>query len=280
MVLCIDMSIDKLFNKGAGIVIGALHLSPSPDYPDSIPYEKSLKNALFDAHALEAGGADAIIYENNYDIPHLESVSPTTKDFLTKIGKAIKSSVTIPVGISVLWNDYKTALEVAKELELSFIRIPVFVDTVKTKYGIFSGNPQEVLEFRKSINAEHVALFTDIHVKHSEILSTDTIEESAQKAIAAGADALIVTGKWTGDAPDLTELKRLRTTVGTFPILCGSGVDAQNINHLFEYANGAIVSTSLKEESSTEHTENVRPYESRIATIKVTNLIKHNSLNH
>ncbi len=175
--------------------------------------------------------------------------------------------------MSVLWNDYKAALTIAKSINASFIRIPVFVDKVKTSYGIIEESPEKILEFRKSIDAEDIMLFTDIHVKHSEILSPYSITESAQRAVTAGADALIVTGQWTGSAPDLTQLREVREQVGDFPIFCGSGVDATNIGELFEYASGAIVSTSLKEGGEQAGEVNVKGYQQRISSDKVKELL-------
>lgn len=190
-----------------------------------------------------------------------------------RIGKEIRSATALPVGISVLWNDYKTALSIAKALDLRFVRIPVFVDKVKTSYGIIEGRAEDVINFRKSIKAESVAIFTDIHVKHSEILSKYSIVESAKLAIEKGSDALIVTGKWTGNAPETDKIRDVRKSVGGFPILCGSGVNVNNVNDLFKEANGAIISTSLKEGVNDKKEINVKSYEARIDKSKVKKLV-------
>lgn len=264
----------KIFNKEQGVVIGALHFPPLLGFSEFPGLEIARANALKDLEAFKKGGVDAIIFENNYDIPHTEFVGPEIGASMVLLGAEIKKATTLPVGISVLWNDYKTALSIAKVLNLQFIRVPVFVDTVKTSYGIIEGNFEEIIKFRKQIQAEHVALFTDIHVKHAEILSSHTIIESAQLAIKEGSDGLIITGKWTGDAPDLNELMEVRSAVVDFPIICGSGVDSKNIHELFEYASGGIVSTSLKEGATKQGEVNVKGYEQRIDEGKVVELMK------
>jgi membrane complex biogenesis BtpA family protein len=264
----------KIFNKEIGVVIGALHFPPLLGFPEFPGFEIAKMNALKDLKALEDGGVDAIIFENNYDIPHTEFVGPEIGASMLLLGAEIKKATTLPVGISVLWNDYKTALSIAKALDLQFVRIPVFVDTVKTNYGIIEGDFGEIVKFRKRIQAESVALFTDIHVKHAEILSTDTILESARLAISKGSDGLVITGKWTGDAPDILELKQVRNAVSNFPIICGSGIDNKNIHELFEYANGGIVSTSLKEGTTKQGEINVKGYEQRIDESKVEELLE------
>lgn len=268
------MELASIFGTEKNIIIGAIHLPPSPGYEGCVDLAEAQQNALWDLHAFQDGGATAVIFENNYDIPHTEEISEEARDFMEKIGTTLLQEARIPVGVSVLWNDYRSALTISKKIGLRFIRIPVFVDTVRTQYGTFSGSPQEVLDFRKEIGAENIALFTDIHVKHAEILSNSPLIESGKEAIRQGSDALIITGKWTGDAPDLEELSSLRHSVGEFPILCGSGVDHSNIAALFRYANGAIVSTALKDQSHEEHAINIRPYDSRIIKDKVKKLME------
>lgn len=265
--------LEKIFNKKTNVVIGAIHFPPLLGYPEFPGIEIALENALIDLYALEQGGVDGIIIENNYDIPHHAEVGTEVVACLTLLAQKIKEKTKLPIGISVLWNDYKTALSISKVVGLEFVRIPVFVDTVKTSYGIMEAKAKEIALFQTHIGAENVALFTDIHVKHSEIISKHTILESAQLAIEQGSDALIVTGKWTGDAPDITELQSVFDSVKDFPILCGSGVNEQNIKELFKYSNGGIVSTSLKEGVEDKKEINIKPYDNRISLSKVTNLM-------
>ena len=255
-------------------MIGAVHFPPLLGYPDFPGFDIALKNALVDLKAFEQGGADAVIFENNYDLPHEILVNPSIVASMTFLGEKLRNATKLPLGVSVLWNDYRAALSIAKVLGLQFIRIPVFVDEVKTDYGTVMGEPKKVIAFRRSIGAEQVALFTDIHVKHAKLLSRHTIAASARLAVKAGSDALIVTGKWTGDAPDLRDLKSVRDSIGTFPIFCGSGVDEKNAPDLFEYANGAIVSTALKSGAQKNGEVNVKPYDARIDARKVAALRK------
>lgn len=263
---------EATFNKKADIIIGALHFPPLPGYPDYPGFDIALKNALEDLKNFEEGGVDAIFIENNYDIPHTEHITLEAKNAMIELGNAIKEKTALPLGVSVLWNDYASAFEIARAIGGKFIRVPVFVDDVKTNYGIMNAQANNVTLFQKEHGMEDIQIYADIHVKHAEILSALTIEESARLAIEKGADALIVTGKWTGDAPQVDDLKKVREAVGEFPILCGSGVDAINVKTLFAYANGAIVSTSVKEGKNGDHI-NVKEYEARISGEKVKELV-------
>ncbi len=268
------MKLTEIFKKNKNIIIGAIHFPPLFGYPEFPGFDVCLKNALEDLKAFEDGGVDGIIIENNYDTPHKIFVEKETIDLMTELGREIKQKTKLPLGVSVLWNDYKAALTIAKEIEGQFIRVPVFVDNVKTSYGDIFANPKEILTYRKKIQAEDIKLFTDIHVKHADLLDKKTIEQSAQEAVNFGSDALIITGKWTGDAPNMEELKRLRNKIVDFPILVGSGADKSNIKDLLAYADGAIVSTSLKMGSSEKNEVNVKSWKQRIDEKKVEEMVR------
>ncbi|MDP3953348.1 MAG: BtpA/SgcQ family protein [bacterium] len=267
------MSLKKIFKKDKDILIGAIHFPPLLGYKDFPGFDIALKNALADLRAFEQGGVDGIIFENNYDIPHKISVDKAIVASMTLLGQQIKAKTKLPLGVSVLWNDYEAALSIAKTLDLRFVRVPAFVDKVKTNYGIAEGNAREVIAFRKAIRAEDVAIFTDIHVKHAKLLSKHSLTESAKLAIKNGSDALILTGQWTGDAPPMDDLRTVRKEVGLFPILIGSGLDSQNARLVLDLANGAIVSTSLKRGVNEIEEVNVKPYAMRISKSKVKQLI-------
>jgi len=249
-------------------------LPPLLGYSEFPGFGIATKNALNDLSAFENGGVSGVIFENNYDVPHKVLVSPPTISAMAFIGDRLRAKTKLPMGASVLWNDYRAALSIAKTIGLQFVRIPVFVDKVETDFGIVKGEPAKVLNFRKLINAENVAIFTDIHVKHAKLLSRSSLLESARKAIKKGSDALIITGEWTGRAPELEKVRALRKSVGNFPILIGSGVNKDNIKLLFQFANGAIVSTALKKGKKKAGERNVKPYRMRIDKRKVQSLVK------
>ncbi|MCK5413121.1 MAG: BtpA/SgcQ family protein [Candidatus Pacebacteria bacterium] len=266
--------LNKIFKNNNNIIIGVIHFPPLLSYNNFPGFKVALRNALKDLSAFENGGIDGIVIENNYDIPHKQFVDPPIISAMTFLGEKIRKTTKLPLGISVLWNDYQTSLSIAKVLNLQFVRIPVFIDKVKTDCGIIEGQPKNIIKFQKSINAENIAILTDIHVKHSTLLSDKSIINSAKLAIKNHSDALIITGNWTGEQPDVEELKLLRKSIGNFPIIAGSGVDKNNIKTIFQFANGAIVSTSLKKGSVNKEEINTKAYNQRIDVNKVKNLVK------
>ncbi len=264
------MNLSRIFKRSQNILIGAAHFPPLLGYAHSPGLDVAGKAAETDARRFFRGGMDGVIIENNYDLPHLPVVGPETVASMAMLGARIRAGVRNPLGVNVLWNDYRAAFALASALDLAFIRIPVFVDRVKTSCGTIAGNPRDVATFRKRFHAEHVAILADIHVKHAKLLSRYTLVQSARLAFRKGADAVVVTGRWTGEAPELQTLKDLRKELGASRyIIIGSGVDARNAKDLLRYANGAIVSTSLKAGSAGTHGVNVKHWKQRISAQKV-----------
>lgn len=263
-------TLHKIFGTSTPI-IGVIHLSPLIGYKGFDGIGNVLKRALFDLEAFERGGIHGIIVENNYDVPHKIIVEPETTTMMMFIIKKISERTRLPLGVSVLWNDYRSALTIAKAVSAQFIRIPVFVDRVRTDFGDITGNPAEVLAYRKAIGGEDIALFTDIQVKHAELLEKKQLSVSAQQAVVGGSDALIVTGEWTGHAPALDRLEMVREAVSNFPILVGSGATKENIKSFLQVADGVIASTSLKTGSALSPNEerNIKSFQERIDLEKV-----------
>ena len=270
------MNLKEIFNT-QNPIIGMVHFPPLLGYKDFPGLEECFQKSLNDAQTLAEGGVDAILVENNYDLPHKEFVGPETVAIMTLLTSEISKVVCLSLGVNVLWNDYQAALSIAKVCGARFIRVPVFVDSVKTQYGKIFAAPEKVLTFREKINATDIALFTDIHVKHAQMLEKKTIFQSAKEAIVKGSDGLIITGKWTGDAPDLSDLKEAREAVGKdFPILVGSGATKKNVGVLLEYADGVIVGTALKtgETHPKEEEVNLKPWKERISLEKTKEFVK------
>lgn len=267
-------NVQRVFKKSKRIIIGAVHFPPLLGYKNFPGFDVALQNAKKDIRAFESGGASATIIENNYDIPHSTLVGSETVASMAILGKQLVEFAKKPMGINVLWNDYLAGFSIAKSVGLSFIRVPVFVDTVKTECGVIRGNPKDVRNFRKKIGAENILLLADIHVKHAKLLSRLSLAQSAMRAFQFGADAVIVTGDWTGEAPKMRDLQIVRSAIGkSKALLVGSGADNKNIADIFSFADGVIVSTSLKTGGNTMLESNVKKYSQRIDVMKVRKFV-------
>ncbi len=254
-------------------IIGALHFSPLLGYKGFRDLNEVLKNALLDLKALEMGGVNGVVLENNYDFPHRIFVNPETVAAMTYLGAEIRKRTNLPLGVSVLWNDYKASLSIAKVIGGAFVRISSFVDDISTDFGEIHPDPDEIVAYRKSIGAEKIALFSDIQVKYSKNLNGQPIERSAMEAEKKCADAVIVSGKATGEPPAIEKLVSCKNSVG-IPVLIGSGMDAKNAASLLRYADGAIVGTYFKAGKISGKERNAKPYTARVDVSKVKKLMR------
>jgi predicted TIM-barrel enzyme len=95
--------------------------------------------------------------------------------------------------------------------------------------------------------APEVLLVCDVHVKHAQPLALQSFAHAVSDLVRRGlADAVIVTGRATGEPPIAAQLEEARVASGGAPVLVGSGLCAENARDLLSSADGAIVGTSLK----------------------------------
>ncbi len=250
-----------LFPNGKPL-IGMIALSPSPGYPAFTSIDAMIETALADLSALERGGADAVLVENDFDQPHTLTAGPAVVAAMTRVTREVVARARVPVGIEVLLNDWRASLAVAATTGARFVRLDFFVDRVRSKLGVIEPEPAAVVTYRRRIRADHLLLFTDLQVKYSTpVGAPKPIERSALEAAAAGADAVIVTGSATGIGPTPVDLIAAR--VGGVPVLIGSGMSADNAAELVPLADGFIVGTSLRSGSQASD----RVVEARIRTV-------------
>jgi membrane complex biogenesis BtpA family protein len=107
------------------------------------------------------------------------------------------------------------------------------------------GCAADLLRRRKELGVEHIKLFADVDKKHSVPFPGLDLETHIEWTEFYRADALIVSGRMTGDAPRLEKVRRAKEAA-TRPILMGSGTTEENIADFLQVADGAIVGSSLK----------------------------------
>lgn len=230
-------------------LIGMVHLPSLPGSPgyNGEPMSEILKRAVDDAVALEQGGADAIMIENFNDVPFAkDNVPPHTLAAMTLAVSSVRSAVGLPLGVNVLRNDALGALAIAHVCGAQFVRVNVWVGATVTDQGIIEGAARKAILYRKELGA-NVAIFADVFVKHGVPLGGGTLEDAACDARKRGkADALIISGSATGSATSLEDARRVKAVLPDTPLLIGSGFGLETAAALLNYADGAIVGTSLK----------------------------------
>lgn len=230
------------------VLVGMVHLLALPGSPGhGEPMSNILGAAMRDAERLLKGGADALLVENMGDLPYLRGqASPETvaamaiaTHELARLGK--------PVGVQILAGANLEALAVAVAGGASFIRVEAFAYAHVADEGWLDASAGPLLRARRSLGAE-VSIWADVKKKHaSHAVTADlSLGDVAKGSAFAGADAVIVTGKETGAA---AELEDVRTAAAAgLPVLVGSGVTPGSAPRLRTLASGVIVGTALKED--------------------------------
>lgn len=230
-------------------IIGVVRLLPLLGYKDSPGVKKIVEVALNDIHNLEKAGFDGALVDNHTHPHVIKATTEMTASFSAVMCELVKKS-KIPLGVQFLIDDPEASLAIAKSSGATFIRTDFFVDRVKTEYGIVKPRAKVVVKYRKKIFADNVLILADVQVKHAVTLEKNkTIAASIKQALSVGADGVIVTGSWTGVAPEIEKLKEAKKAANVAPVLIGSGLNIENSEKLLNLSDGALVGTAIRDGS-------------------------------
>lgn len=224
-----------------------IHLPPFTQLLEtSHSLENILEISIQDAITLEKVGFDAMLIENYHDTPYPKYSLDDAKFLLmNNIVNKIVSKVNIPYGINILRNACVQALIMATINQGSFIRCNIYEGAYVTDQGIIESVADDVQLKLREIRSK-VKILADVHVKHATPLGDFSLEEAAANALnREGADAIIVSGRVTGELIEISRLKNFVESTKIKPIL-GSGLTIDNLPEVFPYISGAIVGSSIK----------------------------------
>jgi hypothetical protein len=230
-------------------LIGMVHLPPLPGSPRwDGSMERATAAAVADAQALVDGGMDAVLVENWGDAPFTPGrVEPATVAAMAVTVAEIRRAVPgVSLGVNVLKNDARAALAIACAAGARFIRVNVHAGAVVADQGLVQSDAYQTLRDRRLLGAD-IQIFADVQGKHAVPLAPVELEQEARDLVHRElADALVVSGRATGEATAIADVKRVRSAVPDVPLLVGSGVTPDTVSELLSVADGAIVGTFVK----------------------------------
>lgn len=254
-------SMQDIFPKPKPI-IAMVHLPPLPGSPGytGYPVQEIVDFALRDAETLVKGGVDGLIVENMWSIPFPVGMNVNPEEMCAQsvAAAAVVNAVDIPVGINVVHNGSRVCLAVAIAAGASFIRVCMLTGAAVWDTGEFDhGCARELLTARKQTQSEHIKLFCDVDKKHSVRFPGIDLATHIEWTEFYGADAMIITGRMTGNAPDLEKVRISKELAKGRPILMGSGTTAENVAGFLKYADGCIVGFGIKDDGYPERPVNL-----------------------
>jgi membrane complex biogenesis BtpA family protein len=230
-------------------VIGVIHVAALPGAPaNSQNMSEITAQAIREATIYRDCGVDGIIVENMHDTPYLRgSVGPEIVAAMAVIGHAVKTESRLPTGIQILAGANIEAMAVAQAAGLDFIRAEAYAFAHVADEGVIQSSAAALLRYRKMIGAERVQVWADVKKKHSShaITADVSLGATAEAVEFMRADAVIVTGSVTGEAPKIADVEEAKAHCHA-PVLLGSGIDADNIADFYQAADGFIIGSYFK----------------------------------
>ncbi|OGG10012.1 hypothetical protein A2154_05175 [Candidatus Gottesmanbacteria bacterium RBG_16_43_7] len=236
-------------------VIGMVHLPALRGEPGYVRDDYVIKTATFDIAALHASRVDGLLIENWHHDGTTPFVSEVTVKSMSRVLSALRHKIVIPWGINVLHNDYRAAFQLAIKHKASFVQLDVFTDQVESDFAFspeakkhpftVKADADEIMQFRQSAGVA-IPLIVFVQPKHYRMLEANvTIEQSVKRALAKGADGVIVTNR-TGKAPDFNLIRSAKLAAQSGPVGVGSGVSVDNVCKILKQVDFVIVGTSIK----------------------------------
>ncbi|HOC54936.1 MAG TPA: BtpA/SgcQ family protein [Verrucomicrobiota bacterium] len=234
-------------DKFLGAMIAVLPLPGAPRYGGDD--RRIIEQALSDLTRYAQAGVDAIVLENSHDLPYIKPpLPPRAVEVMKQVAVAVRRQFDGPIGIQVLEAANETALQIAHEADLDFLRVEGYVFAHVGGAGLIEGCAGRILRRRKELGAEHLKVFGDVKKKHcSHALTGDLdILDEVKQAEFFLVDGVIVTGARTTEPPALAELRRVQE-YARVPVLIGSGITPENIKTYFPLADGFIVGSTFRQ---------------------------------
>ncbi len=251
-------------------IIAMLYLPAGIGHPNHVGLTESFSAILSDLENIQKAGFDGVCLENEKDSPYKVEAERHDISLYTLFTNKVVENSEIPVGFNYLLNDPLTSLAVARTCSADFIRTDYFVDEmVRESDGrVMKVNPEEVRKYREKIGAQSLQLFADVQVKHANLITQRSLIESVRESIEFGADGVIVSGTWTGKAPDMSDLQMLRDSGIDTPVIVGSGFNRENANEILPYCDGVIVGTAILDDSGRVDENRARSLMDRVREIR------------
>ena len=256
-------------------VIGMVHLWPLPGAPGYSGYgmQTIIDNAFRDAEALVQGGVDGLAVENMWDLPYYvgNEVKPEAMTAQAVAAAEVVKSFPVPVGINVIHNGGIVCLSIAVAARARFIRVCILTGSRLWDTGeLDHGCAADLIRKRKELCADDIHIFADVDKKHSVAFPGLSLATHIEWTEFYGADALIVTGRMTGNAPDIEKVREAKSLAAR-PVLVGSGSNRENIGAFLQYADGVIVGSSLKKDNVMQNpvdVQRVREYMDAVRAVR------------
>ena len=236
-------------------VIGMCHLRAlpgDPAYNSAAGMSAVVEDAAVNLHALQAGGADGVMFSNEFSLPYLTRVETVTVAAMSRVIAELRGHIKIPFGVNVLWDPY-ASLDLAVATGALFVR-EIFTGVYASDFGLWDTNCGAVIRHQHAISAQHVRLLFNIVPEAAAYLAQrDTVSIARSTVFNAQPDALCISGLTAGQETSAETLQAVKQALPDLPVIANTGVRLSNVNEQLGIADAAIIGTAFKREGVFEN---------------------------
>lgn len=231
-------------------VIGMVHLGALPGSPLHDPSVDLLAAARADLIALQDAGFDAVMFGNENDRPYEFSVDTcSTATMATLIGQ-LKSEITVPFGVNVLWDPMST-IALGAATGAAFVR-EIFTGTYASDMGPWTPDAGKAMRYRDRLGRSDMAMLYNVSAEFAHSLDERPLADRARSAVFSSIpDAVLVSGQITGEAAALSDLEAVKSALPDISVMANTGVKHETVADVLSVADGCIVGSSLKTDGNT-----------------------------
>lgn len=249
---------------GHKLMLGMVHLDPLPGTPffERGGFGSTVGRAVASARALEEGGADGCLVQTVDRVyPVADESDPARTAAMALAVRAVVEATgeDFHVGVQLLRNAVKASLGVAQVAGASFVRVGALVGMTLSPHGVVQADPLGVMQYRRRIGAEDVALIADVDSMHFKWFGggrpTGRVARDAQ---LAGAGVVAVSDPDANAA--LAKVAAVREAAAGLPVVLAGETNHDNAARLLAAADGAFVGGCLERDDRTVDGERVRAY--------------------
>jgi membrane complex biogenesis BtpA family protein len=236
-------------------IIGMAHLPALPGTPlyDSAAGMSHVREWVArDLEALQGGGIDAVMFCNENDRPYRLDADVASVAAMSDVVASLRGELSVPFGVNVLW-DPRATLAVAAATGAAFAR-EIFTGAFAGDFGLWVRSAGDTFRYRREVSAEGCRLIFNINAEFAAPIAPRPLAEVARSVVFSSMpDALCVSGPITGQPADASGLADVAQAVrgSGVPVLINTGFRASNAGELLQFADGAIVGSSLKTDGVT-----------------------------
>ncbi|WP_298837998.1 BtpA/SgcQ family protein [uncultured Roseobacter sp.] len=231
-------------------VIGMVHLGALPGTPLYNPGLDLVAAARADLIALQDAGFDAVMFGNENDRPYEFSVDTASTATMAAIIGALKSEITVPFGVNVLW-DPMSSVALGAATGAAFVR-EIFTGTYASDMGPWTPDAGQAMRYRNRLGRSDMAMLYNVSAEFAHSLDARSLPDRARSAVFSSVpDAVLVSGQITGEAAALSDLEAVKAVLPDTPVMANTGVKHETVADVLAVADGCIVGSSLKVDGDT-----------------------------